>query len=124
MLLPGAAVTVPSVIRNVHQKLRSLQRSLSHLVGKNRFIADKHPEPLPPRVQWRSRRASLKLSHFFGQSSGKRKDLRKRQIFTERHEMHFVIPSNPLPLRTDQGGGIENLRALSARASLAAMHRG
>src|SRR6202140_5469185 len=124
VLLPCATVTVPSVIRNVHQNLRSLQRSLSYFVGKNRFIADKHPKPLPPRVQWHSRRASLKLSHFFGQSSGKGKHLRKRQIFTERHEMHFVVASNPLTLRTDQRGGIENLRASSARAFFAVVHGG
>src|ERR1019366_4766592 len=96
------------------QNLCALQRSLSHFVGKDRFIADKHSESLASGIQWRSRRTSLKLSYFFGQPSGKGKYLRKRQIFTEGHEMHFVVASNPLAQRTDQGSRVENLRTLSA----------
>src|SRR5271157_5547485 len=109
MLLPGAAVAVPAVIRDIQQDLRALHRPLSDFVGKDGFIADRHSQSLPSGIQWRSRRASLKLSYFFGQPSGKAKQLRKRQIFTEGHEMHFVVASNPLALRADQGSGVENL---------------
>ena len=78
------------------------ERSLPHFIGKNRFIADKYSEPLASGIERRARRTSLKLSHFFRQPSGKREHLWKRQIFTKGHEMHFVVASNPLALRTDQ----------------------
>ena len=49
VLLPGAAVAVPAVIRDIHQNLCALQRSLPHFVGKDRFIADKHSRAARPR---------------------------------------------------------------------------
>src|ERR1039457_5225249 len=119
MLLPRAAVAVPPVIGNIQQNLCALQRPLPYFVGKNRFVADKHSHSLASSLQRHTRCAVLKLSHLFGQPSSERKQLRKRQILPEWHQMHFVISSYPLPLRVDQRRGIENLRILCP-----AMHGG
>src|ERR1022692_5283924 len=78
MLVPGAAVAVPAVVRNIQQNLCALQRSLTHLVGKDRLVADERSQVFAAGLQWCVRSAVLKFSHFFSQSSRKLKEFRKR----------------------------------------------
>ena len=55
----------------------------------------------------------LKLSHLLRQPAGKCKQLWERQIFSERHQMHFVVTRSPIASRTDQRGRVENFRSRS-----------
>src|SRR5580704_13798319 len=103
MLRVCAAVAIPAVVREIHQHLCALIRELAYLARKYGLVADKNSQPRASRVQRRARRARLKLAHFFSQPSGKRKQLRKRQVFSEGHQMYFVVTRSPISGRTHEG---------------------
>src|ERR1035438_1083769 len=78
VLLPGAAVAVPAVVRDIQQNLCALQRSLAHFIGKDRFVADERSQTFAAGLQWRVRSAVLKFSDLLSQASRKCKEFWKR----------------------------------------------
>src|SRR5271155_3239626 len=114
MLVPCAAITVPAVVRNIHQDLGTVQRPLANLVGENRFVTDEHSEAFATGIKRRMRSAMLELAHLFGQSTGKGEEPRKGQVLPKGDQMHFVVAASPGSFRSDQRRGVENLREPSA----------
>jgi len=112
VLLPCPAISIPAVIRDIHQHPGPIERKPSHFVGKNRLITDKGPDSFSASIQRLARCAMLKLPNLFRQPASESKYLRKRQILSKRHEVNFVIPPRPFPLRTHQRRRIENQRTL------------
>src|SRR5262249_53235494 len=87
----GTAVTVPSVIGDVDQNLRTLIGALPHFVRKNRFVADKYPNACVTCIERRTRNSMLELAHFFREASGEGEQAGERQVFSEGHEMDFIV---------------------------------
>jgi hypothetical protein len=107
MLGVSAAVAIPPVIRDIHEYLRAVPRKLADLVRENRLVADERPQPMAGRNQRTSRIPMLKLPDLPGESSGKRKDPGEWQIFSERHQMRFVVARLPFAIGADQNRGIK-----------------
>jgi len=107
MLRIGAAVAIPTVVRNVYEYLRAVIRELADLVRKNRFVTDERPQPQPGRIQRTSRSAMLKLPYLPGQSPGKGEQSREWQIFSERDQVRFVVARLLFAIGADQNRGIK-----------------
>jgi len=61
-VLPGrAGVPIPSIIGNVDEHIRSVQREPPHLIGKDRLIANKYPERMTIRVEHVARLSPLQV---------------------------------------------------------------
>src|SRR5579864_2205625 len=71
VLRVGAAVTVPSVVGNIYEHLRSLVGELADLVGENGFVADEQTKSFVSRIERTARDAVLKLSNFLCQAARK-----------------------------------------------------
>ena len=69
VLREGAAISIPSVIGNIHQKLRALISELPDLIGKDRLIADENSKPLAACVERYAGCAVSELADFFGQAA-------------------------------------------------------
>src|SRR2546428_1353474 len=112
MLSVSPAVTVPAVVRNVHEDLRPIRGELADFIRKDGLVADEDAEFGPVSLEWRARSAAGKITDFLRQSAGKRKQRLEGNVFTERNEVNFVIAGYPFAIRADQRGGIVQLRGL------------
>ena len=111
MLCVGAAVAIPAVIRYIHKNLCAVIRKLPHFIWKHRLVADENSQRRAARISGARDCPRSKLSDFFSQSAGKCEQLGKRQVFSERHQMHFVVAGRPIARRTHQRRRIENFRS-------------
>ena len=66
MLGVSATVAIPSIVRQVHEQLRTLIGKLAHFAREYRLVTDKNSQPFTSRVERRARLAGFELSNFFG----------------------------------------------------------
>ena len=117
MLGVGAAVTIPAVIGNVHKNLRALLHGLADLIWKDGFVANENSELCISSLQGHAGSATRKVAYIIGESSSKEEQPAKRNIFSERDKMNFVIARDQVRLRIKQ-----RARVVSRRRHLVGMH--
>ena len=91
------AVSVPAVVGDIHKDLRAVGGQLPDLIGKDRFIADEHPELVLSGLQRRPRSSGREIANLLGQSAGKAEHTLEGHIFAERNQMHLVVAPTHSP---------------------------
>ena len=97
-----AQVAVPSVIRDVDEHLRPVQRELPHFIG-NRLITDERPDFHAPSIELgdgycHDQRCQSRESVAWRKTD----EVLERDKFAKRHQMDLVVTRNPSSVGRDQ----------------------
>src|SRR5271170_3698197 len=102
MLLRGGGVAEPAVIRNVHEELGAIGGETADFSGIDGFVANKHAERIAVGKMRDGIGFSLaKAAHFAGNVGYYAMDERKRLVFAEGNEVHFIVGKNAVALRAE-----------------------
>ena len=97
----GAAVAVPGVVGEVDQNLGAAGGKLADFIREDGFVADKYPKLFAARVERIADLPEVNPPTSLVRPPAKRKQARKRQIFAEGNEMHFVVTRDPVAGRAN-----------------------
>src|ERR1019366_6965430 len=101
MLSRGRGPSKPTIIGNVHEQLRTVQREAAHFRRENRFVADKDAETSAGHLPNTRYRAGREVRNIRSQPAGERQPAAERNVLTERHQVNFVIGKNALAMRIE-----------------------
>src|SRR5579859_1059841 len=87
VLAGSAMLAVPSVVGDVDEHLRAIDRELPDFLGENRFIADKNSYSLVAGGEDGARGSRAKIAYLTGQFIGKAENELVRNVFPKWDEM-------------------------------------
>src|SRR5205823_5092373 len=112
MLGIGTAVSVPAIVRNIHQNLRAAIGELANFVREHRFVAYENSDLLVTGLERIARRAAGEIADFFGEAAGKAKQAFEGNVFAEWNQVDLVVASVPIAIRGYERRRIENVCGL------------
>src|SRR5262249_14882349 len=115
MLCIRPAVSVPAVVRNVHQHLCPFLRKLANFIGEDRLVADEDAQLLISGYECGARSAAGEVPDLLGEAAGESEHPLEWNVLAERHQVDFVVAAIPVALRIHQCCGIKNVSGLLVR---------
>src|ERR1700749_3445306 len=101
-----AGISIPSIVRDIHQHFGTIHHKMSYLICKNRLVADKYPVVMSMQPEHRTLPPMREASRIPGQPMRKAKELCERHILAPRNPMYLRVASHERTIRTKDTRGV------------------